>query len=69
MPISVARDGNSKHDIKHRERWPRQEPEPCITYLEFVPQGRQQNRKNLPIDKIEHVNDGQHDQRIATRAC
>ena len=66
---AIRKLGNrhTEDDVEQRERRAGQQSQHGIADLKLVTNGRQQNRENLPVNEIEHVNDGENNHRIA--AC
>ena len=64
--LGIACDRDTQSYVEQGEHSAGQNPERRIADVEFRLDGRQQDRQDLPINKIEHVDDRQDDDGIST---
>jgi hypothetical protein len=60
--VGVASDGDAKHCIEDSKCWARQQPKLRIAQAKFVFHGFGKDGDDLPVEKVEDVNNKQHPQ-------
>ncbi len=69
MRSESAPQREAEHGVEHREGHPREQTDASIGDAEFELHRLNQNRHQLAVDVVEHVDAGEHEQRIVRSPC